>query len=170
MPTIPAQNHKGEPEVIYTAKMQTQRTQGRSSNAVLQFPAAWSPSALCFGLCIIPLCQHKHLCSCIGNWIQELIHVRTIFLFFIGFNLDQFPIQFDVEPHKCFHCLAGIEEHGSSDGNSTALFGISFFLVLEIVELRSEKPRDQCNVLQTGGLEKQEAWTKNPSYKQASIR
>lgn len=82
MPTIPTQNHKRESEVIYTAELQTQGTQGRTSNVALQFPAAWSPSALCFGLCIIPLCQHKHLYSCTENWIQEFIHVKTISFFF----------------------------------------------------------------------------------------
>lgn len=82
MPSIPTQNHKRESEVIYTAELQTQGTRGRSSNVALQLPAAWSPSALCFGFCIIPLCQHKHLCSCTENWIQEFIHVKTIFFFF----------------------------------------------------------------------------------------
>lgn len=82
MPTIPTQNHKRESEVIYTAELQTQGTQGRSSNVALQLPAACSLSALCFGLCIIPLCQHKHLCSCTENWIHEFIHVKAIFFFF----------------------------------------------------------------------------------------
>lgn len=82
MPTILTQNHKRESEVIYTAELQTQGTQGRPSNVALQLPAAWSPSALCFGLCIIPLCQHKHLYSCTENWVQEFIHVKTIFFFF----------------------------------------------------------------------------------------
>lgn len=62
IPKIPTQNHKGESKVIYTAKVQTQRTQRGSPNVALQFPAAWSLSAPRLGLCTIPLRQHKHLC------------------------------------------------------------------------------------------------------------